>query len=213
MKKILVVSVLIFALILTGCDIVNTRLNGGKSEDDNIRKTFDVDRIFAENYINELTLPVLDIHFERQYVSDDRMLIMDDSIENELEYLVYEFYLKTISGDYEDVYELIGDERFKNAIINEEENFKEGIYLSKIIIDEIDLMDTDDIDEWLKQDVVEKRAEFAFDRFALIEVEKVIKHNEKSLSRAPQVGDGEVERYYLVGEKDKKFKIYDVYWG
>ena len=48
--------------------------------------------------------------------------------------------------------------------------------------------------------------------FAIVEVDKVIKHNEKSLSIAPQVGDGEVQRYFLLGKKDNDYKIIEVYW-
>ena len=48
--------------------------------------------------------------------------------------------------------------------------------------------------------------------FAIVEVDKVIKHNEKALSIAPQVGDGEVQRYFLLGKKDNDYKIIEVYW-
>ena len=37
-------------------------------------------------------------------------------------------------------------------------------------------------------------------------------YNDKSLSLAPQVGDGEVTRYYLIGKKANKYKILEVYW-
>ena len=48
--------------------------------------------------------------------------------------------------------------------------------------------------------------------FAIVEVEKVIKHNEKALGMVPQVGDGEVKRYFLLGKKDDSYKIIEVYW-
>ena len=39
-----------------------------------------------------------------------------------------------------------------------------------------------------------------------------ITHNEKSLSMAPQVDNGEVQRYFLLGKKDNDYKIIEVYW-
>ena len=48
--------------------------------------------------------------------------------------------------------------------------------------------------------------------FAIVEAEMDITHNEKSLSMAPQVGNGEVTRYFLLGKKDRDYKIIEVYW-
>ena len=110
---------------------------------------------------------------------------------------------------------MIIDESLLAATEAHENNFKEGIYYSRISINEIDLVDKDELNEISsknKQDIVEMLVEFEIEEFAIVEVDKTIKHNEKSLSMAPQVGDGDVTRYFLLGKKDGEYKIIEVYW-
>ena len=76
-------------------------------------------------------------------------------------------------------------------------------------------MERDDLDEISqnnKQRIVEALENLKMTEFAIVEVEKNIKLNEKSLSMAPQVGDGEVTRYYLLGKTDGEYKIVEVFW-
>ena len=222
MKRIITLTFIMCCLLLTGCDNASIGVIGGAdgptkiivSENDTI-KTSDVKKYFKEHYVDERELPVLDINIENPFVSDDRTLILDDSIENDLELMIYEYYKNIMSGSYQNAKDIIVDGSLLAATEASENNFKDGIYYSWILIDEIDLVDKDDLEEISdknKQDIIKVLNDMEMTEFAIVEVDKVIKHNEKALSIAPQVGDGEVQRYFLLGKKDNDYKIIEVYW-
>ena len=224
MKRIITLTFIMCCLLLTGCDNASIGVIGGAdgptkiivSEKENSTiKSSDVKKYFKEHYVDERELPVLDINIENPFVSDDRTLILDDSIENDLELMIYEYYKNIMSGSYQNAKDIIVDGSLLAATEASENNFKDGIYYSRILIDEIDLVDKDDLEEISdknKQDIIKKLNDLEMTEFAIVEVDKVIKHNEKALSIAPQVGDGEVQRYFLLGKKDNDYKIIEVYW-
>lgn len=224
MKRILTILILLCSLLLTACNNASIGVIGGAdgptsiivSEKNNDKTlTYTIEEYFRDNYVDERKLPILDIHIENPFLSDDRTLILDDCIENSIELTIYEYYHSIMSGDYQEAKNMIIDESLLAATEAHENNFKEGIYYSRISIDEIDLVDKDDLNEISnknKQDIVEMLVESEIEEFAIVEVEKTIKHNEKSLSMAPQVGDGEVTRYFLLGKKGGSYKIIEVYW-
>ncbi len=224
MKRIITLSLIMCCLLLTACDNASIGVIGGAdgptkiivSEKENSTiKSSDVKKYFKEHYVNERELPVLDINIENPFVSDDRTLILDDSIENDLELMIYEYYKNIMSGSYQNAKDIIVDGSFLAATEASENNFKDGIYYSRILIDEIDLVDKDDLEEISdknKLDIIKVLNDMEMTEFAIVEVDKVIKHNEKALSIAPQVGDGEVQRYFLLGKKDNDYKIIEVYW-
>ena len=224
MKRIITLSLIMCSLLLIGCDNASIGIIGGSDgptniivdeQKDNIKKTYDVKRYFKEHYVDERKLPVLDIHIENPFVSDDRTLILDDSIENSLELMMYEFYQNMMSGSFQEIKNIMVDDSLYAAIEADERNFNDGIYFSKIVLDEIDLVDKDDLEEISeqnKQNIIETLDKLDMTEFAIVEVEKTITHNEKSLSMAPQVGNGDVTRYYLIGKKDDTYKIIEVYW-
>ena len=72
--------------------------------------------------------------------------------------------------------------------------------------------DLKDISEKNKRAIYERLNNLGISEFGIAKVETELKHNEKSLSLAPRVGDGEVTRYYLIGKKADKYKIFEVYW-
>jgi len=223
-KRILTISLLMCCLLLTACDNASIGVIGGadgptsifvaERKDDGVNSS-DVEKYFREHYIDERKLPILDINIENPFISDDRTLILDDSIENNLELMIYEYYHNIMSGSYQKAKDVIVDGSLLAATEAHENNFKDGIYYSQILIDEIDLVDKDDLEEISnknKQDIIQMLNDFEMTEFAIVEVEKVIKHNEKSLSMAPQDGDGKVQRYFLLGKKDNDYKIIEVYW-
>ena len=224
MKRIITLTLIMCCLLLTGCDNASIGVIGGAdgptkiivSEKENSTiKSSDVKKYFKEHYVDERELPVLDINIENPFVSDDRTLILDDSIENDLELMIYEYYKNIMSGSYQNAKDIIVDGSLLAATEASENNFKDGIYYSRILIDEIDLVDKDDLEEISdknKQDIIKMLNDLEMTEFAIVEVDKVIKHNEKALSMAPQVGDGEVQRYFLLGKKDNDYKIIEVYW-
>ena len=224
MKRIITLTLVVGCLLLTACNSTSIGVIGGEdgptiiivSEKSNEKTlSYSIEEYFKDNYVDERKLPVLDIDIENPFVSDDRTLVLDDSIDNNIELVIYEYYHSIMSGDYQKAKNMIIDESLLAATEAHENNFKEGIYYSRISINEIDLVDKDELSEISsknKQDIVEMLVEAEIEEFAIVEVEKTIKHNEKSLSMAPQVGDGEVTRYFLLGKKDGSYKIIDVYW-
>ena len=224
MKRIITLTLIMCCLLLTGCDNASIGVIGGAdgptkiivSEKENSTiKSSDVKKYFKEHYVDERKLPVLDIDIENPFVSDDRTLTLDDSINNSLELMIYEYYHNIMSGSYQEAKNVIVDGSLLAATEASENNFKDGIYYSHILIDEIDLVDKDDLEEISdknKQDIIKMLNDMEMTEFAIVEVDKVIKHNEKALSIAPQVGDGEVQRYFLLGKKDNDYKIIEVYW-
>jgi len=223
MKRIITLSLLMCSLLLTACDNASIGVIGGADgptsiivgEQKDNKKSYDDIKYFKEHYVDERKLPVLDIDIENPFVSDDRTLILDDSIENELELMIYEFYQNMMSGSFQKIKDIVVDDSLYAAIEADERNFNDGIYFSKIVLDEIDLVDKDDLEEISEQNrknITEMLDEMNVTEFAIVEVEKTITHNEKSLSMAPQVGNGEVTRYYLLGKKDDSYKIIEVYW-
>ena len=224
MKRFITLTFIICSLLLTACNNTSIGVIGGAdgptkiivSENGNDTiKTSDVKKYFKEHYVDEHKLPVLDIDIENPFVSDDRTLTLDDSINNSLELMIYEYYHNIMSGSYQEAKNVIVDGSLLAATEASENNFKDGIYYSHILIDEIDLVDKDDLEEISdknKQDIIKMLNDMEMTEFAIVEVEKVIKHNEKALSMAPQVGDGEVQRYFLLGKKDNDYKIIEVYW-
>ncbi len=216
MKKMFLLLSLICIFLFAGCESRSVGIIGGADGPTAVyvQESMDTNKVFKK-YLNQRKLPVLDIRIVRENIFDDRTLIMDDEIENEVEYLIYEFYLQTVSGEYEKIYDRIGGEVFKDAVKAEEQNFKDGIYFSRVVLDDIEIVDKDDVGVGLKKQVAQDVEAMGLSEFALVEVDKIVKHNEKSLSMGPQAGDGELERYYLVGRKEKKdgIKIYEIYWG
>lgn len=224
MKRIITSTLIMSCLLLTACNNASIGVIGGadgptsiivSEQKDNIKRTYDVEKYFEENYVDERKLPVLDIDVENPFVSDDRTLVLEDSIENSIELMIYEYYHSLMSGSYKEAKEMIVDGSLLAATEAHENNFKNGIYYSQILIDEIDLVDKDDLEEISdknKQEIIDLLNDLEMTEFAIVEVEKVIKHNEKALSMVPQVGDGEVKRYFLLGKKDDSYKIIEVYW-
>ena len=219
MKKIIILIAITVSLLLTACSNSDIGIIGGADGPTSIivaeNNADNWTKFVYKNYVNELNLPVLDIHIENPFVSDDRTLVLDDTIENNLELMIYEYYKNSVSGDYSKVKEEIADETLFKATENKEKQFKDGIYFSKIVLDEIELLDREDLEDISaknRQSIIEKLNNLNVTEFAIIEVEKTVKLNEKYLSVGPQIGDGEHTRYYLLGKKDDKYKIVEVYW-
>jgi len=224
MKRILALVVIVCSALLSSCDSVSIGIIGGSDgptsvivaeNEEQTSNLNDIDKYFKDNYVDKQKLPILDINIENPFVSDDRILVLDNTIENNLELLIYEYYKNLMSGAFEDAKEIIADSSLLASTDAYENNFKDGIYYSKIEIDEIELIDKDDLDEIAiknKQAIVKKINDLKMTEFAIVEVDKTITHNEKALSMVPQVGNGDVTRYFVLGKKDDKYKIVEVYW-
>jgi len=225
---LIIFTLLLCSLCLTACDDAgSTSIIGGADGPTSLfvaqKKESDmtmaqINKYLRQHYVNEHMLPsldLMDIYFENPLVSGDRTLILDDSIENVLELMVYEYYQNKTAGDYQKVLDVILGEGLRIATKNEADNFANGLYYSRVFIDDIDLVDKDDLDEITesnKRNIVRMLTDLGTEEFAIVEAEAEIWHNEKSLAAGPQVGNGEVTRYYLLGKKDGAYKIVEVYW-
>lgn len=217
MKRIICFAAVLCCLALTACNSANLGIIGGADGPTDIYVTGENDDN-AEKYLQKhyvSNLPVLDMNIERTFASDDRTLIMDDTVENELELMIYEFYHNMTSGSFEKMKDVISDNSLLMAVGNEEKNFADGIYYSQIYIDELELLDKDDLEDISdkeKQTIAEMLKNSDTDKFGIVEIETEIKFNEKMRDSAPQIGEGEITRYYLIGIKNGEYKILDVYW-
>ncbi len=220
MKRTITLMLAACCLLLTACDNSSIGIIGGSDGPTQVyinksNENKDYEQYLTEHYVDESKLPILDINLEKRFISDDRVLITDDSVENEWELMIYEFYHNMTSGSFGKMKAVIEDESLLAAVENEEKNFKDGIYYSKICIDDLELLEKDDlkdISEKNKREIYERLNHLGISEFGIAKVETELKHNEKSLSLAPQVGDGEVTRYYLIGKKADTYKIFEVYW-
>lgn len=223
MKQILTISILLCSLLFTACNKTSIGIIGGSDgptsiliseQKDKIKGEYDTGKYFREHYVDERKLPVLDMHIENPFVSEDRTLILDDSIENNLELMIYEYYRNLMSGAFLEAKQVIADGSLLAATEAYENNFKNGIYYSRIFIDEVELVDRDDLGEITsknKQTMIDLLNDSKIKEFAIVEVEMTVEHNEKTRSLVSQVGDGEVKRYFLLGKKDEGYKIVEVY--
>ncbi len=218
MKKIITVLVLAGCLLLTACNQARSiGIIGGADGPTNIivsKKSNDPEQYFQEHYVNERKLPILDIHIENPFVSDDRTLMLEDSIENNLELMVYEYYRNLMAGTYQEAKDMILDESLLAATEASENNFKEGLYYSRLVLDEVDLLDREDLAEMIpqkKSEVVASLEALEMEEFAIVEVEKIITNNEKANSMGTRIENWKGTRYYLLGKKADTYKIVDVY--
>lgn len=223
MKRMLamVLSVLLCLLLLTACNGAGGDVSGvsddptsiAGSEQENNSTHVDADAWFNEHYVDAYKLPILDVHIESPFVSGDRTLVFDDTVENNLEMLVYEYYRDETAGAFADQQSKVAGEVMEINVNNTEKQFKEGIYLSNITLEEVDLVDKDEINEVRehhKQRIVKTLTELGMTEFAFVEVEETIRHNDKSIGTQPQFGDGEYTKYYLLGKQNGGYKIVEV---
>ncbi len=224
MKKICLFMAIVFtSSLFFGC---STKTNVNSYEDNNSNlvhnenENNDIvsDKEILSKYVDVSNLPIFDLDINNKSQFDDRTISIEDSIDNELEYTVYQLYYNETLGDYKKVMELIGeDEGFKIAMQNGEKNFEDGIYMKEYVIHELSVLDKNDIKEisnYSKIEIKDKIDKLNLEQYAIVMADLSFKHNEKSLSLSPQLGDGRYIRYYILGKTSESdnFKIYDVYW-
>ncbi|MEF9866371.1 MAG: hypothetical protein RR814_07995 [Oscillospiraceae bacterium] len=176
------------------------------------------DQLLAEKYVDVSRLAVSDADIKDKYVFDDRTLTLEDSIDNELEHLVYQSYYDSVSFQFEDYLDLIGEDKsLQGSVQNEADNCRDGLYMSEYNIHKLTILTADDlatISDFSKQDIIKKIDTYGFTEYAIVQADVSWKHNKASLANGPQIGDGRYMRYYLLATTTNvsEFKIYEVYW-
>ncbi len=225
MKKIYLL-LLICAITLAGCS------EGGKETAEEMEpavteeetaepeKTVD-DRDWSalyDGYIDVESLPALDVDLEKEYVCDDRTLIMEDGVDNDLEYTVYKRYRAIVSADFDGLMELVGGSgAYKIANENERKNFNEGLYMKEYDIHGLTAVSLDEIKEAgaaTKETLLSDIEECGLVSYAVVRADLSWKYNEAQLAAAPQLPEGRYVRYYLLGSAEKyaEAKICQTYW-
>lgn len=174
--------------------------------------------LLISRYTDISALPVLDLNLEPSLQFDDRTLIMEDSIENELEYLVYQSYYYEMSADFSSKKTLLGDSEYLQiSIKNEAENFENGEYMTSVTIHALNTLTPEDLDfvaDYAKEDLLEDINQYALTEYAIVQADLDWTFSQAWLDAGPQVGNGRYMRYFLLGktEETPEFRWYELYW-
>ncbi|MBQ2829548.1 MAG: hypothetical protein IJF15_00790, partial [Oscillospiraceae bacterium] len=149
------------------------------------------DDALLEKYVDIAALPALDIAIEERYVFDDRVLLMEDSVDNELERAVFEHYLASVEKDRSD-----------------------DIYvLSECVLHSLETLAAEkvkDADQYTKDGITSAVTEHDLTSYALVFAQVSQRHDPPH-----DQGDGQfMTRYWLVGKAatDTEYKLYEVFW-
>ncbi len=224
MKKIMILIVVLSSIfILFGCSATNEVVTPAPMEETNtFKKSENVpipnEEFLYEKYVNMANMPVFDMAFDKKCSFDDRTLIMEDSIDNILEKIIYDHYYYEVFGDFTKYMELCGDsETLSITFQNDEKRFHEGLYMKEYTIHNLSTLTTEyikNLDPLSKNNILEKIDCFALTQYAIIKLDISWKHNAASLEALPQLDDGRYMRYFLLGTNADTydFKIYEIYW-
>lgn len=174
--------------------------------------------LLISRYTDVSALPALDLNLEPSLQFDDRALTMKDSIENELEYLVYQSYYYEISADFSSMKTLLGDSEYLQiSVKNGEENFENGEYMTSVTIHAFNTLTPEDLDfvaDYAKEDLLEDINQYALTEYAIVQADLDWTYSQACLDAGPQVGNGRYMRYFLLGktEETPEFRWYELYW-
>lgn len=176
------------------------------------------EEILVSRYTDVSALPALDLNLEPSLPFEDRTLVMEDSIENELEYLVYQNYQSEISGDFSQQEKLLGNNDVLNtAVRNGQKNFENGEYMTSITIHALNTLTPEDLDHtaaYVKEDLLEHIDQYALNEYAIVQADLDWTYSQALLDAGPQLGEGRYLRYFLLGktEETPEFRWYELYW-
>lgn len=139
MKRTITLMLAACCLLLTACDNSSIGIIGGSDGPTQVyinksNENKDYEQYLTEHYVDESKLPALDINLEKRFISDDRVLLTDDSVENEWELVIYEFYHNMTSGSFGKMKAVIEDESLLAAIENEEKILRTGFTIVKFAL-------------------------------------------------------------------------------
>lgn len=174
--------------------------------------------VLALRYTDVSALPALDLNVEKVVQFDDRTLILEDSIDNELEYLVYQNYYYETAGDFSACQALIGDnEALQISNHNEEKLLEQGMYLTSITLHSLDTLTFEELDhatDSSKDHLLEHIDKYALTEYAIVQADLDWTYSQAMLEAGPQSDEGRYLRYFLLGktEETPEFLWYELYW-
>ncbi len=219
MKSKLLIG-LMFSLMLSlgAC----TQMDDSKSDDvveekEEQADTHTKDELYNAVYVEEDQLPEIEGDVEKEYKNEDRMIVLNTDIENELELMTYNHYYYATAKEFTKLKDMAGSDIMKTNADNLEKQFDSGEYMLEYTIDEFDDLSMEDIQEADTNfnnhvsSVVETNK---LTSFHIVEVEVSWKQNE-AFSKVSQIYDGKFDRYFVYGKTadDDTFKLYEILNG
>ena len=172
----------------------------------------------AEYYVDLPSLSVSDGALPSETVFGDRVFRMEDTVENALEAIVYDFYYLPMAEEFQPFVALAGDALLQQALENNVQSIQEGRYESEITIHSLETLTTEEIftfSEPVQESITDTLETYGLVEYGIVGADFSWILNEALQASAPQRGDGRYLRYYLIGraDLDENFLIYDVYWA
>lgn len=222
-RRILSIVAVLCIVVLTSCESNTIGVIGGAdgptaiyvSEGENGQTAAEDDAFIRQNYLNAAQFPNTDASWEKHTVSDDRLLVLEDEIENEAEFFVYQWYRNQTLGNWQEMYKVIRSDSLLAATEADEKMFADGIWYSKIVLEELEVVNSEDVQEMPdngKRSLVSVLKRENITAFTLVKAECDVTWNDKGSRAGMQIPDGEVTRYYLIGRTEEGLQMCEVFW-
>jgi hypothetical protein len=147
---------------------------------------------------------------------NDRHFKLEDTPENFAEELASNFYYYNISGKYDKLYDIYGeDERLKLMAINEKMSFEKGDYIKEYVVHSLSTLTKESFKNastyYFKKALVDLE-KFKLTDITVIKAEISMAWSEKALSGGPQLKDGRYVRFFLCGKASvsDSWKVYEI---
>ncbi len=212
MKKILLI-LLAMMLCLTACQSQQSDAEPAPEPTPELAQE-DIINYMALTYADADAIRA-DYPLETEIVLPERSFILDTTVSNPAEKMVYDYFYAVGTGDYDSILERIVSTNLKQATKSNQVADEEGIFYEKVILRDLEIVPIESFIN-LPYDFCEEVAtiggSYKLTEYAVVGARAEIKHNEKSLAMGPQVGDGEIVRYFLVGKADGDYHLFEIYW-
>ncbi len=170
-------------------------------------------------FLDAEELPSLDLDVEPEIVFDDRTLFLEDTIENEWEKMVYEYYAAEMAGDFAAQQALTGEgSALERSSKNGQKRFEEGKYDTEMTLHQLTAWSQE---EWLKEHegidwiaVQDMAEEYDWTGFALVTAQVSWVSNEAALAAGPQLSDGCYVRHFVLAstKEEPEERLYEIFW-
>ncbi len=195
-----------FLLMLSACASKIPEEDWVSSEELSSSKTS-----YIENF------PVYTYPGKKEVLVEERQFSLFDIPENPAEALVADHYLYLITGDFDQLEQLYGEnEALTISLENEQQNFQEGIYIQKYLIQEISTLSQEEFQSLFSDSLQAEIDQWKLSEMVMVKAVIDLTWSEKGLAQIPQIGDGQYDRFFLCGkhaENSNDWKIFEIYSG